>query len=352
MVPHRGRSLTRTIQQAAQSYGAFQLGERAARALSRAARKRRRSNNDRVQPLHASPAPLTGQYDYKTDYVKRRLRGRRRYRLQRRRRWRRRVTRLIRDKSVATTHVLRRSIWRYGSVLDASDTACFGLYGMNGRQDQFDTTDDVSSLFRELWGTSFTDIADPNLQSLNTKMYYYNATLEITIRNTGSNDALVEAYYIRGRRMLPTTYESPVEVFRKGFNKQPGAENPDTETTGNDDPITSTMIGSTPFQNALFTRHFSIYKRQKFRIPPGNEVNIVIRDPKFRSFNIFETATRTLDHRYHGVLFQQQGPPEAEGEPSNFKVALPTVCSYLAVRRYRAKLMKSQYVTDVFDKQG
>ena len=220
---------------------------------------------------------------------------------------------------------------------------------MNGASTENDTTNDVGSLFSELDATSWGAIDSTTTEAANPRLYFYNGVLETTIRNTGNNDALVEAYYIRGRRPLPTTWSTPVQVYRDGFKKQPIAQNPDTlaPVTGAQDlPLDAYMVGTTPFQNSVFTRHFLIYKRQKFRIPPGNEVNIVIRDSKFRSFSMFETKVRSMDKRYHGVLFQIQGPPDSVDPPTP---SLSTSLSIMGVRRYRVKLMKDQMTRDVFD---
>ena len=125
--------------------------------------------------------------------------------------------------------------------------------------------------------TSWASVNQPLVQGLNHKIYTFHATAEYTIRNNSESQvAIVEAYFIRGKRRMPQAYvHNPTDLYNNGFNRQTIAFDPNT---GNmfDAQLAANQIGVTPFQNALFCRHLTITRRQKFIIAPGDEVSFVI----------------------------------------------------------------------------
>lgn len=321
---------------------------RVARVAAQLARRYRRSRAS-ARPTSntgATSAPLTGQFDYKTDYAKRRYgRGaRRRMRFKRRRR--NRLLRTVKYSAIAPTHLVRRSLTQLNTDNTLSNAVGYGLYGINGTSnDTFNSTDDVASIFREMDPVSWTNANNPLVTSLNHRIWFMHGTLEVTVRNTGIYDALVEGYYIRGRRQVNAAWGSPTDVYSRGFNKQALATDPNT---GNpfEAQLDFSQVGVTPFQCAEFCKSYNIYKRQKFRIPPGNEINIVISDSRPRSFGMVECNRFATDKRYHGILFQWQGSPDGQGAETP---ALPTAITFMAVRRYRFKMVRDSLTTDAFD---
>jgi len=314
------------------------------RMAERAERGRRAANTD-----NSPQAPLTGNFDYKTDYKKRRLGRRARRRQKFRRRRARKAWRRSKLAATNTNHILKRSVFTLLTPESLSDSVCYGLYGISGTNASFNSTGDVGDLFAEMdsgsWAAANT-IATP---TFNHKIYFQHGTLEMTLRNTGTNDAIIEAYFIRGRSPVNTNWLSPTDVYSRGFVKQPITTNPGPALINDqifETGLTYDMIGTTPFQNHIFTKAYTIYKRQKYRIPPGGEVNVVVSDPRPRTFGMVEAKTKITDRRYHGILFQQQGAP-AVGDPP--LPALNTSVTYMAVRRYRMKMVRDNLVTDAFD---
>lgn len=294
--------------------------------------------------------PLTAQADWKTDYRKRRIPYRRRKTYARRRKFNRRIIRTIRNANTGTTHIVRNSLYTVNTSQDLSGHTSFGLCGLDGfgTGDTNQACDDISQFLREkdpagwaAWNGSTTP---------NYKVYVMHATMEMTIKNLDpSTDALVEAYYVRGRkRYQKAMADSPGSMYTLGFNKQLTAFDPDTGALY-DGPLSDTMIGTTPFQSSLFCQHYKIYKRTKFRIPAGDEVNIVIHS-RGGVFSIADTKGFTTDRRYHGVFFQQQGPPFLlAGTPPVTHRAAQTTVAYLSVRRYRLKMVQNNIVQDAFE---
>lgn len=293
-------------------------------------------------------APLTGQFDYKTDYAKKRTTKKQRKKQFKKRKYRRRILNIVRTSNVGTTHIVRRSLGLVTSPANQSDFCGFGMYGLNGDgAETLNTTNDVGEMFKEMDATSWAAVNNNTVQGQNHKLYFYHATAEYTIRNSHpSNDVIIEAYFIRGRAPVNyALYPSPTVAYDQGFNKQDLASDPNTGATF-DAQLTSKMIGVTPFQNQQFCRNFKIYKRQKFRLPPGNEVSFVIHDRRSRTFTMDRVRTFATDRNYHGVLFQQQGPPSAVDPPT---AALPTSVTYMCVRRYRLKMFRDNLAKDAFE---
>lgn len=293
-------------------------------------------------------AVLTTQTDAKTDYRKRRVskRMRRRRRVQYKRK--RRLINTIRNANVGSTHIVRRSLALVTTASGVSDAISYGLYGLNGTTgDTFNTCDDVGEVFDEMDPVSWAAVSNPAVAGQNHKIYAYHATAEYTLRNTGSTDAIVEAYFIRGTKPLNVAFApNPTNCYFAAFVKQSTASDPNT---GNafEGPLAATQIGVTPFQAQVFTRHYRIYKRQKFRIAAGQEISFVVTDSRPRTFTMDQSRIYSTDRNYHGVLFQQQGPPDATGGVET--PAIATSMTYLCTRRYRIKMFRDNLVKDSFE---
>jgi len=344
----RIHSLLRSTQRTIAPYVTQRNLVRASAAAGAVYRQYRAARQGRAQNVTQGSAPLTGQFDYKTDYSKRR-KSRRQRRIGRRRyKQKRRIINTVKNSTVAPVHLVRRSMFQLTSATQQSNAVCYGLYGINGvSNDSFNTTDDVASIFKQMDPTGWADANDPLDHSRNQKVWFLHGTLEMTIRNTGNQDALIEAYYIRGRKSVNAAWGSPTDLYSAGFRKQNLAKNPEEPRTTFERHLEVTDVGVTPFQNALFCQSYNIYKRQKFRIPPGGEINFVITDRRSRTFSMVPSQRIATDKRYHGVLFQQQGSPDASAEPAT--VALPTAVTYLATRRYRFKMLRDALATDAWD---
>jgi len=302
-----------------------------------------------INPVSTSTALMTAQSDTKTDYTKRRRSKRQRRRGRARWRRKRALINTVRNANVGSTHIVRRSLCLLSSTPGVSNSVGFGLYGLNGTAgDTFNTCDDVGEIFDEMDATSWANVTNPLADVQNHKIYAFHGTAEYTIRNThASNDCIIEAYFIRGTRPLNATLAAnPVNAYFDGFRKQATATDPNTGATF-EGPLAATQIGVTPFQCQLFCRHFRIYRRQKFRIEPGAEVSFVISDPRRRVFNMQQARVNSTDRNYHGVVFQQQGPPDASGGVED--PALPTAVTYLVTRRYRIKMFRDNLVKDSFE---
>lgn len=326
----------------------YATGAAANYALNYAARRFKSKLRARYSSQPES-TPLTGQYDYKVDYRKRRLGYRKRRAVKRRYRWRRKVVNTVRNANTGTTHIVRRSLFELLTTSSTSDAVTFGLYGQNGTTgDLANPTADIREMFREISETDWQDMYAPGVNSRHHKIYSMHATMEMTIRNVGETDALIEAYYIRGTKATPGGF-NPTGIYAESFNKAGIAVAPNT---GNvfDAKLSFTTVGTTPFQAPWFCQHFKVTKRVKFRVPPGNEINLVIHDPKPRTFDMALARMRSTDKSYSGILFQQQGSPSTQGDVDT--LALPTTVTYLSIRRYRIKMLRDDLDMTALDSSG
>jgi len=310
---------------------------------------------NQIQKRNAAPSaappsiPVTNQNDFKTDYRRRRLSKWQRKRQYRSYKRKRRLVNIVRNFNVGSTHIVRRSLALLTSASGLSNAICYGLYSLNGTgTDTYNTCNDIGEFFKEMDATSWAAVNNGSIQGQNHKIYAYHATAEYTIRNNSEAEpAIVEAYWIRGTK--PVNYAlgpNPVDTYVSGFNKQALATDPNT---GNafDAQLGATQIGTTPFQSALFCRHYKIFKRQKFLIAPGDEVSFVLIDRRRRTFTMDTARTFSTDRNYVGVLFQQQGVPDATGGVET--PAHPSTLTYMCTRRYRIKMFRDNLPKDAFE---
>lgn len=294
---------------------------------------------------------VSGQRDTKTDYRKRRLTKRQRWRQRKRWRQTRYLINTIRNATIGTSHIVRRSLCNLATADNQSNWVGYGLYSLDGNTDDvYNTHNDIAEFFKEADPAGWSTIKDPTLDSANHKIHSHHGTAEFTIRNNNSTEAgaaIVEAYFIYGRKPLDKDFAiSPADCFRDSFKKQSVIADP--ETGGSfEGALAATQIGVTPFQASLFCKHFKIYKRQKYLIPPGDEVSFVINDRRPRTFTMDQAKNFTTDRNYHGVLFQMQGVPAAGETPP--KAAKATALTFMCVRRYRLKFVRDQRVMDSFE---
>ena len=223
------KSFARRTNRKSSFASAIGAGARTALRLRRA-----RSYTKTATSQSRSSEPLTGQSDYKTDYRKRRLSHRQRKSVAKNVRWKRKVVRAVRDANTGSTHLVRRSLFQNTSTAGVSNAVVYGLYGLNGTtNDTFNSTADIREIFREINDTNFLNINTPggSIQVQNDKIYCLHATLEMTINNEGVNDAIVEGYYIRGRKATPIGTD-PVGIYADGFAKLATASAPNYPSGG------------------------------------------------------------------------------------------------------------------------
>lgn len=214
----------------------------------------------------------TGQFDYRTQYVKKRMP------YKKKRRWVRQVkiNQALDLKSAGLKTVLYNStITRNVAGNIGQECINFCLYGIKG----LDDTATLRAGYRDVYRIFKNE---PTIQKYVSgepkggKIHFQSAVLDVTLRNTGSIDVEVDVYF--------------------GYHyKNPSGQNGDLYSGYFDDSappiaagntnVTINSRGATPFdlteQTAI--QRFTVKKKQKFYLPVGKSVFIQHRDPKNRT---------------------------------------------------------------------
>lgn len=288
-----------------------------------------------------SSAPLTGEHDFKTDYVKKRPSRKARRQQQKKRSWAKSVIKTVREANVGSSHVIRRSFQgSISSAVDTSQSFSYMMYGLNGDNNtSINTNNDIGATLFAAAGAAWTNWNTLASPSIDHKLYSHHSSLEFNMVNTGTSDAWVEVYYIRARKRTEAAWLSPNYVFNQGFLKQSISGDPDTGTPIGTE-LVPTELGVTPFQNALFCRNFLITKRQKYRVPVAGEISFVLNDRRPRSFSIQSTKPYAWDRSTTGIFVQFYGVS------TNLNAAAATQVATTCTRRYRMKFIENDNATD------
>lgn len=213
----------------------------------------------------------TGQFDYRTQYVKKKMPYRKK------KRWVRQVkiNRALDLKNQGLkTVVFNDSILRTTAGTQGQNLLNFCLYGVKGNADSpFVRAGyrDLYRIFKNEPSISKSTVGEPK----GGKIFFGSAILDVTLRNTGGVDVEVDVYY--------------------GYHyKNPSGQVGDLVDGYLDDSapliapgntiMTITNRGVTPFDLTEQTanQRFTIRKKQKFYLPVGKSVFIQHRDAKNR----------------------------------------------------------------------
>lgn len=300
--------------------------------------------------------PLTGQFDYKVDYTKRRLGRKAQRRAKKTRKWRRKVVRTVQNNMIGTTHIVRRNFDSLSVGRDVSDACSFSLNGPDGQgTDGRNSQNDIGEILREMDPASWTALNVFDQPANNQRLFILNAIMEMTVRNSGDNDAIIECYWWKAKTTTPNNvWPSAFQMYAESFNRQGRATNPEIPSNQlGEAQLSHVDVGVTPFQNQLFCRNYTILKRVKYRIQPNQEISFIMKGPS-GTYTAQQIKDKASIPKTMGVLFNQQGPPgPATSEPpAAATVSQASRCEYLCVKRYRCKLLENNLAKDAFDRQG
>lgn len=254
---------------------------------------------------------LTNQFDVKRQYTRRRMP---RFK---RRRWGRfvRKVRACTDKDYASQYQILRSRGTSSAAADAQTAFSCGIYGQNGTPSTANDfgVNDLSQLATLSGDTG-----------LNNMFIMKSAVLDVEITNTGEASVTVDCYEIVCRKDINsqgTTIAGPNDLFIDGFSNQ--------DTLGGNSSVSAAVPGATPFQNSLYTSHFTILKKTRVLLSPGQATHFNYRDAKDRVYKSEQISRAVLQRGwYHGFQFVVQGVTD----DSTYAQACEV--SYTALRYY------------------
>lgn len=364
---------------------AFQAGTAAYRALARivanqsrmrANRAQRTNNNNSTSDTNTLSGvnPLTTQHDFKVDYKRRKRTRKLKRRVRRARKFTRRVVNSYMRATTTPKHVAKLALFTIQTITGQSNYFGCLLHSSDG----LSTGDNPQADWREFFREGSTEnavgwdqIADPtappqfpDVNRRNRAMRCNSSAMELTIRNTGANACLVNVYRIVCKLSFPFVQFSIESLYDQGFRysgritevTQP------VEGTGNDgvappfgmwDPqMQGNQLTSTPFQSSLFTKHFTIYRRTKYQLAPGEEFSLMVKDnrPKHIDMNRMR-GNSFVKGITHGYFIDFQGVPiQVGGDPSTTSTA-PASLSVQKMVRYSLNMLPEKRTATSFDVQ-
>lgn len=225
-------------------------------------------------------APVTNQFDVRTQYVGKRQSRQRRRRQKKFKKFSERV------KQSDAALVVQTFIYNYWASATADAQAYHGflLGGPNGTAG---LNDDLRILFNLDSG-----ITNPQSRQLNFKSMY----MDIEVVNTSEVTVILDAYYVTCRRDVSNNdYGNLQQAFTQAF-----AELGSIGTGAIIDPSTP---GVSPFDGPNFCEKFFITKKQRLIMSAGQVSSFVVKDTKKRKIESTDSNEYTLLRGQKGILF-------------------------------------------------
>lgn len=379
-MPARNRRLLyagQVLRAGRQNPVALALARAGIRQTARLIRRYKQRNQGRTPTsqadLMSGVNPLTTQHDFKVDYKRRKRTRKLRRRIRRGRKFTRRVVNSYLRATTSPKHVAKTALFSgqasvgqsnyFGCLLHTSD----GLFtGDNPQADWREFFREGSTENAVGWDNIIDPVAAPQYPDINRRnraMRCNSSAMELTVRNTGANSCLVNVYRVVCKLNVPFVGFNIELLYDHGFRyagritevTQP------VEGTGNDGlppplgmwdrQIASGDLVATPFQSATFTKYFTIYRRTKYQLAPGEEFSLMLRDnrPKHIDMNRMR-GNSFVKGLTHGYFIDFQGVPITVGDP----LVTTTAAATLAVQkmvRYSLNMLPEKRVATSYDTQ-
>lgn len=278
---------------------------------------------------------MTSQRDVKTIYRRKPMPRRRR------KQWvsfKRKVT-ATQIANSALMSFFRQQVMYLTTAANASSFTTATIYSYGGINGTEGTTGSASGTGQgddlvDFWTTKY------GLTSVgrSRKTMFASACMDVHIRNSGAASGILEIYEIIARRdygSSSVSYDSIEELYTNGFT--------DTVATPLFTAVTSSTLGSTPFQNKLFCQQFKVLKKTRVEISAGETISMQMRDPKNRVAYGAEMNANLIFKRgaTRGYLFQLYG------EPSGTATQKTTACEcrVTVLKSYTYRELDSQPAT-------
>lgn len=343
------------------------IGSRVVGTLARYAYKRyKRSAPKQPNVAPAATAgdnPLTTQHDFKVDYKRRKRTRRLRRRIKRGRRFTRRVVNSFMRATESTKKVAKLALFTrncpnnqsnyFGCLLHTTDGQ---FTGDNPQADWREFFIEGSVENRRGWddmGNPVVGPLYPNVSERGRAMRCVSANMELMIRNTGTYAAIVNVYRVVCKRTYPFGGQNIETMYDQGFVRSGRVTEIDqpVETTPVgmwDAQMRSTDLTSTPFQSFIFTRHWTIYRRTKYQLAPGEEISLMLKETRPKIINMVRVrANSSVKGLTHGYFIDFQGVPIYDMQT----VSAPAQISVQKMVRYAFTMMPEKRPSTSFDVQ-
>lgn len=349
--------------------------QRSIRGLAQAARymrrwKARRNNQPNEtrsrtanSAVSATDNPLTTQHDFKVDYRRRKRTRRLRRRIRRGKKFIRRVVNSYLRATESPKHVVKLAQFtRIAPEGQSRYFACM-LHSADGTNSGDNPQADWREFFREGspenvqgWESVGDMLAQPVYPAVSRRgraIRSNSASMELTFRNTGETSAILSVYRIVCKKDWQYPTHGVEDMYGYGFryagrvteHDQPVE---DTTTHGQWDlQMQPTELTSTPFQSFMFTRHFTIYRRTKYQLAPGEEINLLVKSNRPRVIYMDQVRGKSVVRGLtHGFFVDFQGVPTYNGTTTSTSSAQISVQK---MSRYSLTMMPEKRPATSYD---
>lgn len=315
-----------------------------------------------------SDNPLTNDRDYKTDYRKRRMGRAGRRRMRRRLRFYKRVEYANLRNTIVPSKVnreflfIRQSIAGFSTQFHAMMHTCDGAFsGPAGSYNVLNPSADWREFFREgaaqyanAWDnavnitTSGTNPAFPPVGYRYRTIKSHGCVMEVIVRNTGSTTCVVNAYRVVCKRDCQSGFLNPIQLYDEGFVRAGNvSEEPLTGANPWDLHLSGANVSATPFQSGLFCRFFTVLRRTKYELAPGQFFSLVVKDTKLRNMNMHKAIVKlALKGWTEGYFFDFNGVPTNNAGTAEIPSSEVTVSIW---RRYKLSFMTQKMEQTALD---
>jgi len=353
------------------------IAARQATRFARTAARRIQSRNQKPRQATSNMLsgvnPLTTQHDYKVDYKRRKRTRRLKRRIRRGKKFTRRVVNSYMRYTTSPKHVAKLAQFTRTCAINQSNYFATLLHTSDGIFTGDNPQADWREFFREGstenavgWDNIADPVAGPQFPDVNRRnraMRCNTSAMELTIRNVGATSALVNVYRVVCKRNLPFVGFELESLYSQGFTysgritevTQP------VEGTGNDGvappygmwdaQMRPEQLTSTPFQSNLFCKHFTIYRRTKYQLAPGEEFSLLLKDNRPKYVNMTRMRGNSFVARMtHGYFIDFQGVPSLFQDPPAAGSDTATLCVQKMVR-YSLNMLPEKRTATSFDVQ-
>lgn len=325
-----------------------------------AARKQTSSSN-------ATDNPLTTQHDFKVDYRRRKRTRRLRRRIRRGKKFTRRVVNSYIRATESPKKVVKMSMFtRNCDTYESRYFACM-LHTADGdilspdnpQADWREFFIEGSTQNRRGWDELGNTVAPPVYPFVSERGRAIRCTtsgMELTIRNTGTTPALVNVYRVVCKKDWPFAGIPIEKIYEQGFERAGRVTEIDQPVEAGvplgmwDPQMQPNQLTSTPFQSYLFVKLFTIYRRTKYQLAPGEEINLVLKDNRPKIVPMERVRNKScVACLTHGYFVDFQGVPrlnEALGTETG-----PAQLSVQKMVRYNLTMMPEKRPATSYDVQ-
>lgn len=337
---------------------------------TRRSQPRQTQNNARA--ASAGDNPLTTQHDFKVDYRRRRRTRKLRRRVKNGKRFTRNVVNAYVRTMQSPKQVAKLAQFTRSCLANTSAYFSVMLHTADGQYDTDNPQADWREWFiegspqnRRGWDELHLPNAPPLYPFVSERgraIRCNSASMEVTIRNTGAHPAILSVYRIVCRRDWPFVGQDAESIYEQGFKYSGRVTEIDQPVEAGapygmwDSQMTPGQLTSTPFQSYLFTRIFQIYRRTKYQLSPGEEINLTLKTNRPRIVYMDKVRGRSVAARLtHGYFIDFQGCPQyfdvnfPEEPPDYVSRSAPAQLTIQKMVRYSLTMMPGKRPSTSYD---